>query len=378
MTFIGEYIEFINAGIISDSRIAEKIKDELSALGILYKIETGLSAGDVNLTQDLFIQKSRLKDAAEILKKYNIGTNDKAKNYFNDIKHIPCCEIKPQQQENQNYKDIGNNVRKVLYAITTLIFAVYLLNYTDLLRNKTEALSTNYGDEISYTPQKIAWDDSDAIKSNEPIDDEEQAEPQADEEIVQDDIEETDEINIEKPEPVIPAKIPDIVKIEQTPKKNTMENSAPLKQPVKEAIPEKKSISKKESVTVPEKKSDLKPKKNPDDKNTAKPEKLKKTDSIAAGLERNAQFYFEVGLYDQALEIYSKLLKDNPDNGEIKYKTGYCYLKIDKINEAIDLLNSVVKNNPNDKKAVEALLQCYKIKGDSAKIEALNSFLKNK
>lgn len=79
----------------------------------------------------------------------------------------------------------------------------------------------------------------------------------------------------------------------------------------------------------------------------------------------NADAYIDDGNFQKAIEIYKELLQNVPDNSNLNFKIGYCYLHTaQEKTEAIQYLNKAVKNiskeyNTNSYKETKAPLEAY-------------------
>ena len=79
----------------------------------------------------------------------------------------------------------------------------------------------------------------------------------------------------------------------------------------------------------------------------------------------NAEAYIDDGNFQEAIEIYKKLLQVNSDNSNLNFKIGYCYIHTaQEKKQAVKYLEKAVKNisnnyNPNSFKETKAPLESY-------------------
>ncbi len=91
-------------------------------------------------------------------------------------------------------------------------------------------------------------------------------------------------------------------------------------------------------------------------------------------LTYDAEYYFMTKQYDKAIKSYSDILKQIPDNANIKYKLGVCYLNTDnEKDKAIQYFNEASSNispdyNPNSDKEEGAPLETYFLLGSAYRV----------
>ncbi len=79
----------------------------------------------------------------------------------------------------------------------------------------------------------------------------------------------------------------------------------------------------------------------------------------------NADAYIDDGNFQKAIEIYQELLQTVPDNANLNFKIGYCYIHTaQEKNKAVQYLEKTIKNitneyNPNSYKETKAPLEAY-------------------
>lgn len=100
--------------------------------------------------------------------------------------------------------------------------------------------------------------------------------------------------------------------------------------------------------------------------NTTYSQLIKSTDSNSFEKKYyNADAYIDDGNFQKAIEIYKNLLQTVPDNANINFKIGYCYIHTaQEKNKAIKYLEKAIKNitndyNPNSYKETKAPLETY-------------------
>ena len=94
-----------------------------------------------------------------------------------------------------------------------------------------------------------------------------------------------------------------------------------------------------------------------------------------------AEFYFNHGYYEEALELYDLLLSNEIVPVEIMQKSGYCLQRIGKNAEALDMYLKCEMTNPDSEWTLRRIAQCYKLVGNNEKAleyyERLSNLLPN-
>lgn len=78
-----------------------------------------------------------------------------------------------------------------------------------------------------------------------------------------------------------------------------------------------------------------------------------------------AEDYIDEERYKEAIEIYEELLQDTPNNDDINFRLGFCYLFTKERWRSLDPLEKVVKNYENDKENKEFPIDAYYVLGYS-------------
>lgn len=79
---------------------------------------------------------------------------------------------------------------------------------------------------------------------------------------------------------------------------------------------------------------------------------------INKSLERNAELYLKIGLYDAALKIYNDFLEIANNNTNYIYNAAFCYFKLSNIKESRKKLSELLKIEPDNHEAKILLEQC--------------------
>lgn len=89
-------------------------------------------------------------------------------------------------------------------------------------------------------------------------------------------------------------------------------------------------------------------------------------------LDTVAQFYFSHGYFAEALNVYIRLLEDNPLDEILYQKAGYCKQKLGDVHGALEMYRRSELINPSSTWTIRRIAYCSKMLGDS--YEALRYF----
>jgi tetratricopeptide (TPR) repeat protein len=64
-------------------------------------------------------------------------------------------------------------------------------------------------------------------------------------------------------------------------------------------------------------------------------------------LMNDARQYYDAGLYPEAIVLFEKILKENPDDMETNFYSGISYLEVKKFNDARRSFNKIIDQNDN-------------------------------
>lgn len=76
-----------------------------------------------------------------------------------------------------------------------------------------------------------------------------------------------------------------------------------------------------------------------------------------------AEFYFQWGFLQESLDILNELIKQHPEENELKILLANIFIELEKDNEAIDLLNEIEKSDPLYEQTLLLLADLYQIQG---------------
>jgi tetratricopeptide (TPR) repeat protein len=73
------------------------------------------------------------------------------------------------------------------------------------------------------------------------------------------------------------------------------------------------------------------------------------------------EFYFNKNYFEEASDIYDRLLKDDPDNYVLYQKKGYCLQMLGHLKEALDVYLNAEVFDPNNSWIIKKLAYCYRM-----------------
>ncbi len=79
--------------------------------------------------------------------------------------------------------------------------------------------------------------------------------------------------------------------------------------------------------------------------------------------------YFRRGLYDQAIQYYERAIQKNPRHYLAHYWLAMCFWKLHRYHSAINTLEEVISFLPTFKDALNLMGECYEKIGEGAKAE---------
>lgn len=90
------------------------------------------------------------------------------------------------------------------------------------------------------------------------------------------------------------------------------------------------------------------------------------SEEIEEELERGNKF-FDEGKYEEAVEVYEKILEKNPDVYVINKNIGNCYFKQENYEKAEEYYQRVLEKSPSDSKTMLAIGNCYANRNENEK-----------
>ncbi len=97
-----------------------------------------------------------------------------------------------------------------------------------------------------------------------------------------------------------------------------------------------------------------------------KGEELVLTDTLKEDFQKGNTLY-EEGKYEEAIEVYNKILGDAPDAYIMNLNIGNCYFQMEDYNQAEEYYMKVLEKEPENTKILQAIGNCYSNRGDTVK-----------
>lgn len=86
-----------------------------------------------------------------------------------------------------------------------------------------------------------------------------------------------------------------------------------------------------------------------------------------------AEKYFQDGEWENALSLYDRIQRKEPDNRTFNQRISYCYGQLERYDDGIDFLDKVIRKNPSDNLYPFFQADLYRLKGDFGQAESIEN-----